>query len=53
MLDTNILDQVRSIFQQLDASYTFEIIHRPGHEPSQELVEFLEDVASCSDKLSP
>lgn len=52
MLDTNILDQVRSIFQQLDASYTFEIIHRPGHEPSQELVEFLEDVASCSDKLS-
>lgn len=52
MLETSILDQVRSIFQQLEARYTFHITYHPKHEQTGELIEFLNDVASCSDKLS-
>ena len=52
MLETSILDQVRSIFQQLEARYTFHITYHPKHEQAGELIEFLNDVASCSDKLS-
>ena len=32
MLETSILDQVRSIFQQLEARYTFHITYHPKHE---------------------
>ena len=52
MLETSILDQVRGIFQQLEARYTFHIAYHPKHEQAQELIDFLNDVASCSDKLS-
>lgn len=52
MLETTILDQVRSVFQHLEARYVFHIIYHPGHEQAQELIGFLKDVASCSDKLS-
>lgn len=52
MLETSILDQVRSVFQQLESHYSFHITYDPKHEQAQELVEFLKDVASCSDKLS-
>ena len=52
MLETSILDQVRSIFQQLEARYTFHITYHPKHKQTGELIEFLNDVASCSDKLS-
>lgn len=52
MLDLSILDQVRSVFQHLEARYIFRIAYNPGHEQAQELVSFLDDVASCSDKLS-
>lgn len=51
MLDTSILDQVRSIFQQLEARYIFQITYQPEHEQGRELIEFLNDIASCSDKL--
>lgn len=52
MLETSILDQVRGIFQQLESSYTFHITYHPNHEKAQELIDFLNDVAGCSDKLS-
>lgn len=52
MLDSGILDQVRSIFAQLEANYTFEIAASPARDESQEMISFLNDVASCSSKLS-
>lgn len=52
MLETSILNQVRSIFQNLEAQYTFHITCHPRHESAQELTELLKDVAGCSDKLS-
>ena len=52
MLETNILDQVRSIFQPLEARYTFHITCNPKHEQARELIDFLNEIASCSDKLS-
>lgn len=52
MLETSIIDQVRSIFQQLEYNYTFHITYHPSHGQAQELVDLLNDVAACSDKLS-
>lgn len=52
MLDSSIIDQVRTIFQLLDSHYTFHITYSPRHEQAQELVDLLTDVAGCSDKLS-
>ena len=52
MLETNILDQVRNIFQPLEARYTFHITCNPKHEQARELIDFLNEIASCSDKLS-
>ena len=52
MLDTSILDQVRSIFAQLEANYTFEIKASASREEAPELTAFINDVASCSDKIS-
>lgn len=52
MLDTTILEQVRSVFRHLQARYVFHVSHSPKHEKSRELIDFLNDVAGCSDKLS-
>lgn len=52
MLDRNILEQVREIFRPLESHYTFQALYDPNHEQAQELKEFLDDVAGCSDKLS-
>lgn len=52
MLEATILDQVRSIFQPLEARYTFHITCNPEHEQTGEMIDFLNDIASCSDKLS-
>ena len=52
MLETSILDQVRSVFQHLEARYIFHITYNPEHEQAQEFIRFLNNVASCSEKLS-
>jgi len=52
MLETSILDQVRSVFQHLEARYIFHITYNPEHEQAQEFIGFLNNVASCSEKLS-
>ena len=41
MLEANILDQVRSIFQPLEARYTFHITCNPEHEQAGEMIDFL------------
>lgn len=52
MLEKSLLDQVRDIFSSLEHSYTFDITYSPADEKDRELVEFLDDVAGTSDKLS-
>ena len=52
MLDTALKQQLRSIFQGLDNSFTFEVSVAPEHESRQELLEVLNDVSECSAKLS-
>lgn len=52
MLETSLLDQVREIFRQLEARYTFHITCNPEHESAAELLEFLQEVAGCSDHLA-
>ena len=52
MLETSLLEQVRDIFRPLEARYIFHINYQPQHPKAQELIDFLDNVASCSDKLS-
>lgn len=52
MLDQSFKDQIRSIFEGLKSDFTFKIEVNPGHPNRTELVELLEEVASCSDKIS-
>lgn len=52
MLDSAIKNQLEGLFAQLEAHYTFDIFVHPQHESRAELVDLLEEVASCSDKLS-
>lgn len=52
MLDSSILEQVKGIFSQLDSQYTFVITCSPERDEAQEMTEFLNDVASCSEHLS-
>lgn len=52
MLDSAIKEQLRTIFSGLEAKYTFDITVSPQHESRNELLDLLNDVASCSEKLS-
>lgn len=52
MLDLALKEQIRGIFQSLEATYTFHIVCHPRHESAQELIDMLKDVAECSAKLS-
>lgn len=52
MLDLALKEQIRGIFQNLEAMYIFHIVCHPRHESAQELIDLLKDVAECSDKLS-
>lgn len=51
MLDNNILDQVRGIFADLNANYTFEIACSSNREETNEMLAFLQDIASCSSHI--
>ena len=51
MLDQSILQQVKGIFQALEADYTFRISYDPGREESHQLIEFLNDFATTSPNL--
>lgn len=52
MLDSAMKDQLSGIFAGLTAEYIFDITVAPEHDSRQELLGLLNDVASCSDKLS-
>lgn len=52
MLDTALKDQLNSIFANLEANYTLDIHADPEHEGRQELLELLEDVSNCSEKIT-
>lgn len=52
MLDTAFKEQVKSILSDLSATYTLDIHVAEDHESREELIELLEDTASCSDKIT-
>ena len=52
ILDSAMKNQLRGIFSQLEAHYTFLMTVSPKHESRADLTSLLEEVASCSDKLS-
>lgn len=51
MLDQSILQQVKDIFHQLEADYTFRISYDPERPESTQLIEFLNDLTTCSSQL--
>jgi alkyl hydroperoxide reductase subunit F len=51
MLDNALKEQVRSVFANLSASYLFDVYVSDDHESRSELIELLEETASCSDKI--
>ncbi|MCP9611026.1 alkyl hydroperoxide reductase subunit F [Coprobacter tertius] len=52
MLDSIIKEQIKTIFEGLEAEYLFDITASQQHESYKELLELLEDVSSCSDKIT-
>lgn len=52
MLDITLKKQITEIFNGLEAEYCFDIHISPQHESYSELVELLEGVASCSNKIN-
>lgn len=52
MLDAALKEQLYGIFAGLEGDYTFDITVADQHESREELLELLNDVASCSEKLS-
>lgn len=52
MLDSSLKEQLRTVFADLKAQYTFDIAVSNQHESRSELLEMLSDVASCSDKIT-
>ena len=51
MLDQDILTQVKQIFASLEHRFTFAITRHPQHESAEEMTDFMQDVAGCSDRL--
>ena len=52
MLGNEFIAQLKPLFSSLSHSYTLAINANRNHESYSELVEMLEDVASCSDKIA-
>ncbi|WP_102407756.1 alkyl hydroperoxide reductase subunit F [Parabacteroides bouchesdurhonensis] len=52
MLESALKDQLKGIFANLNANYTFDIHVSPEHESRQELIDLLNDVADSSEKLN-
>lgn len=51
MLDFTLKDQLKNIFAGLDATYTLAISVSGQHESRDELLEMMNDVADCSEKI--
>ncbi|WP_372752852.1 alkyl hydroperoxide reductase subunit F [Labilibaculum sp.] len=51
MLETSIKNQVVDLFTSLKNQYSFQIKVANSHPNKKELIDLLDDVANCSDKL--
>lgn len=51
MLEQALKEQLKSIFGGLQSRFVFRVVADPAHAAKAELVELLNDVASCSDKI--
>lgn len=52
MLDSSLIEQLKTVFANLEAQYTFDVSVSAQHENRNELIEMLSDVVTTSDKLS-
>lgn len=52
MLDNALKEQVKSLFSSLKDRYVFKISARTGHPSRTELIELLEETASCSENIT-
>lgn len=52
MLEQAMKDQVKNLFSGLKHTYIFQITVASAHAKKNELIELLNDVTSCSDKVS-
>ncbi len=52
MLDENLKNQLKEILKDLKSNYIFNIEVDDKHQNKDELVDLLEDLASCSSKMS-
>lgn len=52
MLESALKEQVKALFANLGEAYQFDITVNPRHESRAELLEMLEEVASCSNRIS-
>lgn len=52
MLDTALIEQLKTIFAGLEHQYTFDVAVDTNHPKKGELLELLNDVVSTSDRLS-
>ena len=52
MLESALKEQLRGIFASLGSEYVLNIRVASGHECRDELLELLEDVAECSERIS-
>ncbi len=51
MLDQSFKDQITGLFSSLSSTYEFQLEVDPSHSSKGELLELLEDVASCSPQV--
>lgn len=51
MIDHNLLEQVGTLFQGLESHYIFRITYHSSFAEAAELIEFLSEVSSCSEKI--
>jgi len=52
MLDQNLKNQVQGLFANLSNNYTFKVQVADNHSSKTELIDLLEEVASCSEKVA-
>lgn len=52
MLDIALKEQLKTIFAALESDFIFDIRVPARHESREELIEMMEEVAACSERLS-
>lgn len=52
MLDSSILEQVKSVFKDLSGQYSLRVLTNEQHEKAAELKDFISDFVTTSDHLS-